>query len=309
MSNIFTPESIPADAILRLAVFVLVVCFAILVVVGGLLTYAAVAFRKKGADDGREPAQNFGSRQVEMAWTVIPILIVVVLFLTTARVVHEVEDASLPGNALEVKVIGHQFWWELRYPQAGVVTANELHVPVGEATRLTLMSADVDHSFWVPELAGKTDLLPGRVNRAWIQPRRAGLFLGQCALYCGTQHAKMLLRVYAQPRAEFDRWLQEQRRPAVQNPKVAAGRRLFEATACVNCHALKGTGANGRFGPDLTHLMARDTLAAGAAANTPENMRRWMEDPARLKPGCLMPAMKLAPGPLGELVAYLETLR
>ena len=149
---------------------------------------------------------------MELAWTVIPILIVVVLFLATARVIHAVEDARFPPETTEITAIGHQFWWEFRYPQQGFVTANELHVPVSDPshrtpTHITLLSADTDHSFWVPQLAGKTDLIPNRQNSTWIEPHDIGVYVGQCAQYCGTQHAKMLLRVVVEPREDFERWI------------------------------------------------------------------------------------------------------
>jgi cytochrome c oxidase subunit 2 len=314
VSSIFAPVSRPADASLRAALLVLAVAAAILVVVGGLLAYGIVAFRCPPDDDGSEPAQVYGSDQIELAWTVIPILIVVVLSLVTARTVYDVQAAPRPPGALDVTVVGHQWWWEIRYPALGIVTANELHVPVSEPadplpTYLTLESADVVHSFWVPRLAGKTDLIPNRRNVMWIEPREPGLYRGQCAEFCGTQHAHMLLRVYVHPRAEFERWAAAQRRPALGDPAVAAGREIFERTACVNCHAVRGTAAAGRVGPDLTHLMSRDTLAAGAAPLTPESLAAWIADPDRVKPGALMPAMQLDDADRERLVAYLSTLR
>jgi cytochrome c oxidase subunit II len=311
--NIFRPASTPAHDIHELALFVLAVCGAIFLVVGGLLVYAVVKFRGKENDD-REPIQVYGSTQIELAWTLTPVLIVVVLFLTTARVIHQVQDAREPAGAINVTVVGHQFWWEFRYPQYGVVTANELHVPVSDPadtapTYLTLLSADTNHSFWVPQLAGKTDLIPNNVNHMWIDPQQIGMFVGQCAQYCGVEHANMLLSVYVQRRAEFDAWIREQEQASVQDPAVAPGRRIFETSACINCHTVRGTIADGRFGPDLTHLMSRGTLGAGVVPNTPKNLKLWVENPDAIKLGCLMPAMNLDPKPLDELVTYLETLR
>jgi cytochrome c oxidase subunit 2 len=313
-TNIFAPVSTPAQSIFDLSLFVLAVAAAIFIVVFSLLAYAVVKFRRRSAIDGREPAQVYGSVQLELAWTVIPILIVVILFLATARVVASIQLASKPADALDVTVIGHQFWWEYRYPSLKVVTANELHVPVSDPahptpTFLTLLSADTDHSFWVPRLAGKTDLIPNHPNRTWIDPHETGLYLGQCAQYCGTQHAKMLLRVYVQTREEFDRWIQEQSRPAQLSGTVSEGRRIFERTACINCHAVAGTAANGRFGPDLTHLMSRDTIASGAAPNTPENLRSWIQNPEVIKPGSRMPAMGMREADVNSVAAYMETLR
>jgi cytochrome c oxidase subunit 2 len=312
--SVFAPESAPAHSILHLAGFVLAITAGIFIVVASLLAYAVVRFRRRVEDDGTEPAQIYGSGPVEVAWTTVPFLIVVVLTLSTARIVHEVQDARQPQAALEVQVIGHQWWWEFRYPKLGIVTANELHVPVSKAgdrrpTFLDLRSADVVHSFWVPRLAGKTDLIPNKINSMWIEPERAGLFLGQCAKYCGTQHAKMLLRVYADTPENFDRWVKGQQETAEKDPKVAAGRLVFEQTACINCHSIKGTIANGRFGPDLTHLMSRGTLASGALSNSPSGLRAWIKSPDQLKPGVLMPAMNLNAPDLDRLVEYLVTLK
>lgn len=196
-TNIFAPASTPAKTIFALSMFVLAVTTVIFVVVGSLLVYSVVKFRGRLTDAHREPAQVYGSTQIELAWTVIPVLIVAVLFVATARGIHAIQDAPRPAAVLDVTVIGHQFWWEFRYPKLGIVTANELHIPAsGPAhptpTFLKLLSADTDHSFWVPELGGKTDLIPNRVNEMWLDPSRPGIYLGQCAQYCGTQHAKML---------------------------------------------------------------------------------------------------------------------
>ncbi len=294
-TNIFAPVSTPAQEILDLSLFVLEVTAAVFLVVFSLLTYAVVKFRRRKAAEGREPAQVYGSTQLELAWPVIPVLIVLVLFLASARVIASIQNAPEPNGAIDVTVIGHQFWWEYRYPSLGVVTANELHIPLSDPahptpTFLTLLSADTDHSFWVPRLAGKTDLIPNHPNRLWLDPHETGLFLGQCAQYCGTQHAMMLLRVYVQTRDEFDRWVREQSLPARSTGVVSDGQKVFERTACINCHAVAGTAANGRFGPDLTHLMSRDTIASGAVPNTPANLRRWIQNPNFFKPGSKMPA-------------------
>jgi cytochrome c oxidase subunit 2 len=313
-TNIFAPASTPAQTIFGLSIFVLAVTAAIFIVVAGLLAYSVVKFRGRAADAGREPAQVYGSTQIELAWTVIPVLIVAVLVLATARVIHAIQDAPKPAAALDVTVVGHQFWWEFRYPKLGIVTANELHIPASNPahpipTFLKLLSADTDHSFWVPELGGKTDLIPNRVNEMWLDPSRPGIYLGQCAQYCGMQHAKMLLRVSVDPPAEFAAWVSAQQKAAALDVQVSAGRNVFATTACMNCHAISGTAATGRFGPDLTHLMSRGTLASGAAENKPANLRLWIKNPDAIKPGSLMPAMKLSDTDLDAVTAYLETLR
>jgi cytochrome c oxidase subunit 2 len=312
-TNIFSPASTPAKSIADLSIFVLVITGIIFVVVFALLFYSVVKFRMRAMDAGREPAQVYGSTQIELAWTIIPTLIVVVLFLATARVIHAVQDAPKPSDAVEVTVIGHQYWWEFRYPKLGIVTANELHIPVSNPshptpTFLQLLSVDTDHSFWAPELAGKTDLIPNHPNRMWVDPQRTGVFLGQCAQYCGTQHAKMLLRISVDGPEDFANWVRAQQRPGVEDAGAIAGRRVFERNACMNCHAVGGTPADGRFGPDLTHLMSRTTIAAGAAENTRDNLRLWIQNPSAIKPGSLMPAMKLNVADLDAVVSYMQTL-
>jgi cytochrome c oxidase subunit 2 len=308
------PESTPARQIFDLSIFVVAISSGIFLVVGGLLAFALFRFRARKTDPAGEPAQIYGSTQIELAWTVIPILIVVVLFLTTARIIFAIQDAPKPRTALDVSVIGHQFWWEFQYPKYGIVTANELHIPVStdsapEATFLKLTSADVNHSFWIPRLAGKTDLIANHVNSMWVDPQTPGLYLGQCAQFCGTQHALMLLRVYVDTPEQFATWMKNQQQPARQDPAVTAGRRVFETQACINCHTISGTAATGRFGPDLTHLMSRETLASGATNNTPANLRQWIKSPDTFKRGALMPAMQLSDKQLDEVTAYLETLK
>jgi cytochrome c oxidase subunit 2 len=314
-TNIFSPQSVPAHDIYRLSIFVLIVTGAIFAIVFGLLLYVVIRFRWRPGDDETEPPQIYGSNQIELAWTVIPILIVVVLFLSTVRIVFSIQNAPQPRQALDVTVTGHQFWWEFTYPKYNFATADELHVPVSDdpkhptPTFMKLVTADVDHSFWVPRLAGKTDLMAGQVNEMWIQPEATGVYLGQCAQFCGAEHARMLIRVYAQTPADFQKWLANQEKPAVQDPSVAAGRAVFERNACIDCHTIRGTVANGRFGPDLTHLMSRDTIASGALPNTHDNLEGWIEDPDRYKPGCLMPAMKLSDADVALIASYLATLK
>jgi cytochrome c oxidase subunit 2 len=323
-TSTFSHISTPAGEVNDLSLFVLTISAGIFLGVSALLVYALFRFRARPGDT-TEPPQVFGSVQIELAWTIIPILIIVMLFLGTARVLFSVQDARKPASAVDVTVVGHQFWWEFHYPQYNVVTANELHVPVsaGASARPTFMkltSADVIHSFWVPQLAGKTDLLPNRVNEMWIDPQSTGLYVGQCAQFCGTQHAKMLLRVYVDSPEQFRQWIAQQQKAqaeiAADAPSAASapinahdGQVVFEHQACINCHTVAGTAANGRFGPDLTHLMSRATLAAGATPNTPENLRAWIDDPSIFKPGSLMPAMHLTSRQNDQITAYLLTLK
>jgi cytochrome c oxidase subunit 2 len=221
-------------------------------------------------------------------------------------------------NTLFVTVVGRQWWWEYQYDhyngkEMGFITANELHIPVGEGdvkrrVYLNLKSADVCHSFWAPRLAGKTDVIPGRTNSMWFQTDQPGLYVGQCAEYCGTQHANMLIRVVAQSSSDFKDWLDNEAGPAVEQPGASAGRSTFLSQSCVNCHRVRGTTARGTYAPDLTHLMRRRTLASGMIENTPENLELWVDDPQKIKPGCLMPAFGLSEGERSDVVHYLRTL-
>lgn len=314
VTSIFRPLSQPAQQIKETSFLVLAICATIFVIVAGLLVYALVRFRHRAGDETSEPPQVYGSNQIELAWTVLPILIVFVLILVTSRTIADIQNRKAPPRAIQATVIGHQWWWEIRYPELGIVTANELHVPASDETMraptfLTLQSADVAHSFWVPQLAGKTDLIPNRENRMWFAPTEPGAYLGNCAEYCGMQHARMLIRVIVHPPDEFERWVSEQKRAAAEEPTAQEGRRIFFANSCVNCHTIRGTSAKGAFGPDLTHLMSRQTLASGAAPNTTETLRTWVRDPQMIKVGCLMPNMQMTDTEVDQIVSYLQTLK
>jgi cytochrome c oxidase subunit 2 len=311
--SIFAPVSTPALAIRELAFFVLGITGVIFVIVGGFTLYTIIRYRRRREDGPSEPPQVYGSSRIELAWTVVPFLIVIVLFLVTTRYIWGIERRPQPPGALEVTVVGNQWWWEIRYPRLGVVTANELHVPVSDASRptptfITLESADVAHSFWIPQLAGKMDVIPNKTNHVWIEPTHPGTYVGQCAEFCGLQHGLMLLVVVVHPRGEFERWVATQREPARDDAGERRGRDLFARLACINCHTVRGTPANGVFGPDLTHLMSRWTIGAGAARNTRENLHAWVEDPATFKRGALMPAMKVSRDDLDALTSYLVSL-
>lgn len=306
--GIFDPHSTPAQGIVDYSHLVLGICGAIFALVVAVIGYTTIRFRARAGDEAREPPQIYGSNQLELAWTVVPIIIVFVLSLVTVRTILALQIDQRPEGWMPVTAVGHQWWWEFQYPEHGFTTANELHLPVDRATFLDLQSADVVHSFWVPQLAGKTDVIPNHENHMWIEPQQTGLFVGQCAEYCGTQHANMLLRVYVHSNEDFERWAAAEARDAATAPGVDKGRDVFLTTACINCHSVRGTVANGRFGPDLTHLMRRDTLASGSVPNDAGNLKAWVDDPDHLKHGALMPAMGLDDRDLDALVAYLLTL-
>jgi cytochrome c oxidase subunit 2 len=323
--SIFDPASPSAESIRSLAILVMAIAAVIFLIVEGILIYCVVRFRHKGGAKPTEPAQVYGSNPIEIAWTAAPTLIVFVLILVAARTLWEVDrDVPAPksgDNALFVTVVGRQWWWEYRYTQYNgrefrFVAANELHMPASEdgvprPVYLTLESADVCHSFWVPRLGGKVDMIPGRTNHLWLQSAKPGLYLGQCAEYCGTQHAGMLLRVYVDPPEEFARWLEHQEKPAVEsdNASLLEDRKVFMSQSCVNCHAVDGMAAKGSCAPNLTHLMGRQTLASGMYPNTPENLGKWVNDPQKLKAGCLMPAFGLSTREQQQIVRYLQSLK
>jgi cytochrome c oxidase subunit 2 len=211
--------------------------------------------------------------------------------------------------------VGRQWWWEIRYPEAipsnRVITANEIHIPVGVPVRVMLSATDVIHSFWVPQLGGKRDLIPGHDAETWLRADSAGTYRGQCAEFCGHQHAKMALVVVAEPRAEFDEWLARQRQAADSQltPEQTAGRDVFMRSTCALCHGIRGTDAGGTVGPDLTHLASRGSIASGTLPNTREHLANWIRDPQGIKPGVKMPATPLTDAELQALVSYLGSLR
>jgi cytochrome c oxidase subunit 2 len=328
--SIFDPASPPAESIRSLFILVLAITGAIFLLVEGVLIYSVFRFRRRraeGAEVSTEPPQVYGSMPIEIAWTAAPALIVFLLALILSRTEYEVRvnpNNPPPGSEpLYVTVIGHQWWWEYVYDKyhgqdLDFITANELHVPASDADTprpvyLTLKSADVCHSYWVPRLAGKTDLIPGRINQMWFQSDQDGLYLGQCAEYCGTQHAHMLLRVYVDPPEQFRAWLDNQKTDQAPKPTdppaLRAGREAFLSESCINCHRVRGTRAKGTYAPDLTHLMSRQTLASGMVPNTRDELRRWVIDPGQTKPGCLMPAFGLSDKKVDLIVNYLMTLK
>ena len=287
------------------------------VVVG--LAIAAVRGRRRGqADVTGAPVANGGDEPGKVAVvTVCTAVTVVVIFVLL--VVSVMTDRGLAMLAthdpLTVEVTGHQWWWEVDYddstPSQRVTTANEIHIPVGQPVLFKLTSRDVIHSFWIPNLHGKTDLIPGYVTRTWIQADVPGTFRGQCAEFCGVQHAHMALVVVAEPPEKFQAWLAQQRQPAAApaEPLAQRGHDVFVTGPCVLCHAIRGTIAMSRAGPDLTHLATRGTLAAGTISNTPGHLAGWILDPQSAKPGALMPATSLGSDDLQALLAYLGMLR
>jgi cytochrome c oxidase subunit 2 len=372
---------------------------AVFVVVEALLLYIVVRYRRRAGAGADRPQQIHGHTRLEIAWTVAPALILVFIAVPTVRTIFVTQDEKPVPGAVNVRVLAHQWWWEFQYPDHDVVTANELVVPVGRPTSFRLEAADVIHSFWIPQLGGKRDAIPLHENRLWFTPDSAGVYLGQCAEFCGTAHALMGFRLRAVPEAEFEEWLRHQAAPAIgaapapdaaggapgaggegaaagegggaeagtaegqaaapgrpataeeaaettaarqavdtvagQDPgaarlptpglpeeatepgalaggagpgSAARGAQLFQRSACIACHTVRGTNAQGKLGPDLTHLASRTRIAAELLPNTPEALARWLADPPAVKPGAKMPKLNLPDDQIADLVAYLRTL-
>jgi len=280
----------------------------IFALVAGLVVYALIRYR--AAPRHTEPAQDQrGHRTLEITWTVLPLITVGVIFFFTIRVMYSTEPNSVPQSPA-MQITGHQWWWEVRYAN-GAYGANEIHIPAGVRVPVWVLGQDVIHDFWVPELGPKLDAIPGRTGALWLQADRPGNYLGACAEYCGTEHAWMLIRVIAQPSAEYESWVAAQAVPAAapEGGDAARGKQLFHERTCVNCHAIAGADATARVGPDLSHVASRETLGSGIVRNTSENLARWIADPNRIKPGVRMPNLKLSNDEVRAITSYLETLR
>ena len=307
-TSVFNAHSPQAQAIQQLFYVDLLIAAVIFATVVALVVTAAIRFRHRPGS--KEPYQDPGNPRLETLWTVIPALILLVLLVMTARTMHIV-NPPVRTRTPDVIVVAHQWWWEYRYPKSGAVTANELHMPLEKNWLLGIQSADVIHNFWVPDLAAKMDAIPGHPNYLWINPQQAGTYLGTCGEYCGAEHAMMGIRVIVQPPAEFAQWEQAQLQvPAAPLGEAAnRGARLFADRTCMSCHTIAGTKAEGRVGPDLSHVGARDTLAAGVLDNSAGNLAKWIADPQQVKPACNMPSLRLTPTEARDIAAYLEELK
>ncbi len=279
-------------------------------VVETLLLVAIVRFRHR---PGRAaPRPTHGHTLLEIAWTIAPAVILVFVAVPTVRTIF-VTAGTAPPDALKVDVVGHQWWWEYRYPELGIVTADEMHVPLGRPVQVAITSADVIHSFWAPMLGGKRDAIPGHVNRIAFRADSAGEYWGQCAEFCGASHANMRLRVFVDSGPAFETWVRDQRAaPAPPAPGSAAeqGRTVFARSACIGCHTVQGVSA-GVIGPNLTHVGSRRTIAGGMFPNDSAHLAQWIADAPALKPGSIMTRMKppLTDADIAALVAYLQSLQ
>ncbi len=306
----FSPLSPQALAISNLFVAILVIMAAIFALVTGILLYVVVRYRARPGQG--EPRQNLGNTRLEVTWTVAPILLLVVVFFFTVGAMRAADPGGDQRHP-DLVVIGHQWWWEVRYPATGVVTANEIHLPVGRRLFVRLDSGDVIHNLWFPELGPKMDLVPGQTNYISLQADRVGVYQGACAEFCGVEHAWMRLRAIAQPPDQFAAWQRDQLQRAAAPPaggQAARGAALFAQLTCISCHAISGVGGPTEgIAPNLTHVGSRQTLAAGLLANTAASMALWLRDPQAAMPGNHMPNLQLSGAQVGALTAYLEGLR
>jgi cytochrome c oxidase subunit 2 len=272
-----------------------------------LLGYILLRFRARPA--ATLPRQVRGHTLLELTWTIVPALVLLVIAIPTIQIIFRTQTMGAPASGMRVIVRGWQWWWEFSYPDLGVVTANELHLPLGRTVVLDLEGPDVIHSFWVPHLGGKRDVIPGRHNRIVATPEKLGVSWGQCAEFCGTSHANMGMRAIVQPAAEFDAWVaRQQAAPAEPTGLAAEGKAIFAKSACVGCHTISGV-SEGVLGPNLSHFGSRTTLAAGMWPNTPDNVAAWVHDPQRLKPGVKMPPLGLTQEQAKAVAAYLVGLK
>ena len=305
MSTVSTQSDF-GRAILGVYALITWICAVIAVIVFALLAWVLSRYRDRpGAG---LPRQIRGHTLLELSWTIAPALVLLVIAIPTIQVIFRTQSQTPPG-ALEVTVRGWQWWWEFRYPSLGIVTANELYLPVGQPVAFRLEGPDVIHSFWIPRMGGKRDVVPGRLNQVSFTPDEAGDLWGQCAEFCGASHANMRMRVVAVSRPEFERWAAQQKAAPPEPTEAAAeGRAIYAKSACVGCHTIRGVSA-GVIAPDLTHFGSRKTLAAGIRPNTLENVTAWLLDPQGLKPGVKMPAIGLTPAEAKSVAAYLLSLK
>jgi cytochrome c oxidase subunit 2 len=297
----FSPHSAQTHSIAAVFFLVLVIAGVIFLVVAAGVIYSSVRYRSRGAT--AEPRQIFGSRKLEVLWTVVPLAIMIGLFVITVRAMILIDAPQESGQTPDLTVAGHQWWWDARYPN-GAVATGDIHIPAGRRLLVRIESTDVIHDFWAPELARKMDAVPGRPSYIWLQADAPGTYTGACSEFCGAQHAWMRFRVIAEPEADFDAWLQRQTQSPPEPTGIAAeGARLFRAKKCADCHSPAAKG------PDLAHIATREFLGSGISRNTPENLGLWLTNPQAAKPGNRMPDTPLSANERDALLAYLESLQ
>jgi len=311
-TSVFFPASPNARVTAQLFTFVFTIEAFVFIFTEGALIYTVVRFsRKKSAG---LPKQVEGNLTLELTWTIIPAILLALIFFVSLGTLRTVTSAppqsSLQAPPIQVKAIGHQWFWEFDYPDLNIVTANELVVPVGTLINVDVQSVDVIHSYWVPELGGKIDAIPGITNQTRFQADKTGTFTGQCAEFCGADHAQMRMTVVVVSPEDYATWVKGQQAPIPQlSGDAASGEQFFIEMPCIGCHTIANTKAQGKIGPDLTHFASRDIFAGGVLANTPDNLSKWLADPQAIKPGNQMPNLHLGTAGIEMLVTFLESLK
>ena len=302
------PTTVFADEIQFLLKLTFWSSVGVFVIVEAVLVWIAIRYRARRTEAGLPP-QIHGNTPVEIVWTIIPAVLLAIVAAYTTPIIFSTQ-APAPKDALPIRVVGHQWWWEFQYPTLGVTTANEVHMPVNQAVNFDLDSADVMHSFWLPRMGGKRDVIPNHDNKLWWIPLEIGTTPGQCAQFCGTSHANMRMTAVVQSKEDFDKWVADQKAPPAQTAAgpAADGKTIFARSACIGCHTIQGV-SQGKVGPDLTHVASRVKIASEILPNTTEGLVRWLHDPPTEKPGSLMPNLHLSDDDVNALVAYLESLK
>jgi len=303
--SILRSQGSAADEIVTLAMWVFGILAVVLFTVWGILVYVVVTGRRRPPD---KASQTEGNLRIEIVWTAIPAVIVTVLFVLT---VVYTERISIPDPGSQFTAVGRQWWWDFEFKELGFKAPNEVYVAEGRPVSIDIMSADVIHSFWVPQMGGKVDMIPGHVNHIHFVPLATGSYLGECAEFCGVQHGRMRFLFVVVPPKEYSAWVADQQKPAREpsGSDAIAGKQVIGSVGCGSCHAIRGTELKGTFGPDLTHFGSRGGIAAYTLKNTPANLLKWIQDPQGVKPECKMPNVPLPLQQQQQLVAYLEELK
>jgi len=308
--SVLNPQSGVASSEARLYDIVLIMAVVVFVLVEGGLIFTIIRHRHRRGDNS-EPEQVTGNTTLEIVWTAIPAFLVIALFILTLNTMKAVAAPPPSKGDLNLVVIGHRWWWEFDYPDLGIKTADELHIPAGVTVQITLESVDVIHSFWVPQLSGKTDVIPGQPNHTWLNVPDIGTYGGQCSEFCGIEHANMRFNVIVQSPADFKTWVENQQQPAPapQTDQEKAGALIVTQGICSACHMVDGTTAKGNVGPNLTHLYSRSIFAGGIAPLTDANLQAWVMNSAAMKPGSLMASVHVSQQDILNIMAYLRTLK
>jgi cytochrome c oxidase subunit 2 len=310
LQSVENPASVEAEKINRLFNYFNIAAAGMLLLVGFLIVYICIKFARKKTDND-EPRQTSGNKKLEAIMIGGPTLLLAFFFYQTVTTINAVAPTVDKGRQPDVIITGHQWWWEVQYPSSKVITANEIHLPVGKPLLMEMRAADVIHDWWVPELGNKIDVVPGKINYLTLNIKRAGHYIGACSEFCGAQHAWMRIHVIAQSPADFQKWILENEKSAVQPDDTLAmeGSQLFQQKTCATCHRIQGTPAAGIEGPDLTHLASRKQLLTGLMDNNETDLMKWVGNPQEVKPGAHMPDFKFQKDSLRAIVHYLAQLK